>query len=186
MAASPGRIAGDARSVGVARLAGATALAGASAIGAVGALIRGFELSLSLCAFGGCDEPEDSALGGWLLLAGVAIAAMGLFVAPRLARSDRPLARAAVAVGAALLFGGFLFAVGFPGVAPWAENVTLYGMMVAVVVLLVPPRGAIAIGGVLVGALVAAAFGDVAMPGLGVALIVVVAAVALGELASDG
>lgn len=77
------------------------------------------------------------------------------------------------------MVGLALLVVGFPDVAAWAENMTLFVMIAVAVVILVPPTRAEWIGGLVLGAVIAGAFGDVPLPGLGLAVAAFSAAVAI-------
>ena len=153
-------------------------LAGSCGLAAPVLLLRGFDLAFSMCGLGGCTESEDADLGGALFLIGSALVVIGLVAAPRIANSPQPWVRAAVALPISVIVGSLLFVVGLPGAARWGENVTLFAVVVAALAALVPLGSPRSITGILVGAGVAAAFGDVPLPGLAFALVPIVAGVA--------
>jgi len=152
------------------RRAAGVALTAACAIGAVALLASGLDLGLRMCAMGGCSQPKDEGLGELLLFGGALLALIGLFVPPRITRSSQPTLRGAVALPAALVVGLVLAWSGVADISRPAENVTLFLMVIVVIVVLVPPKGISWLVGIVIGAGVAAAFGDVPLPGLAVAL----------------
>ena len=86
-----------------------------------------------------------------------------------------------MALGVGLVLAGSGFA---SSVRP-AENVTLLLMVVAIVVVLVPPAAIRWYLGVLVGGIIAAAFGDVPLPGLALGLLGLVAWTAFESTATS-
>lgn len=121
------------------RRAGAAAVVTFGAAGAAWSAMRGVDLSFSMCAMGGCSEPESSGTGGLFLLGAGGIVLAGLLAAPHLAGASRPWLRSAAALPAATATGLVLLLLGVPSLGPWAENVTLFAVVGAALAVMVPP-----------------------------------------------
>lgn len=138
-------------------------------------LLRGTLRWLDTCSFyeGRKSRPDAS---GLLMLAGLVVVVVGAVLAAVWSDRSGPVIRLAAAPVAAATTGALLFQLGVTAAAPWGENLTLFGMVTAASAALVPPRTPWWAGGVVAGGAVAAAFGDVPMPGLLLAALVLGAA----------
>lgn len=141
------------------------------------ALVYGLMMSLSLCAFGTCSEPENADLGELLLLVGVPLLFVGAGLGAATAGTDHPALRAVIAVPLAISVGLVLVVNDVPDRGQWAENLTLYVMIVAGALVLIPLRRRWDAVGLVAGAVVAILFGEAMI--LGVATGSAVAAAAL-------
>jgi hypothetical protein len=162
------------------RAAAALALAGLSTIAACALILRGFELSFSLCAMGGCSEPEDASQGEGLMLLGMLVGTTGAigapYVAGRVAWWRLPYAVCFAIMGAATS----VTALGPVSAGAW--RLGLFLPLVAFVSTLVPPRHTHRrVAAILTGGVIAQWFGGPIALGLALGL----APVAVAELIDD-
>jgi hypothetical protein len=129
-------------------------------------VIRGALRWFKLCFFGECSTADEGPFGLGFLVLGV-VATLGGAVLAAWWSGRRALGwRAALALPAALVVGVALHGSGLTKIAPYGENVTLYGMAMAGMGLVVPPRTPWWVAGAIGGAGVASLFGDVPLPGV--------------------
>jgi hypothetical protein len=160
--------------------AAATAVAGACALTGAWLVVKGLELSVTICSLS-CPRAENSSLGGWMFLAGLAALLVGSVWPPRLARSSSPWVRAAVALPAALFAGAVCFMMARAAFGPWFGSCTLFLMTCAAVAVLVPPRRAEWFAGVVVGSICAGVLHTTPWAGLVLGLVALVVATEIGS-----
>jgi hypothetical protein len=156
----------------------ATALSGVSVLAGGWLVVHSLELSVAF--FG--EQPENSTLGGWLFLAGIATLLIGSIAAPRLAHANRPWVRTALTAPAAFVAGCVCIAIGNSTFEPWLGNGWLFVMMCAVIAVVAPPRSIEWAGGFIIGCVIAIGLHHV--PWLASALLALAAlvtAVAIGD-----
>lgn len=153
------------------RRAAAVAFAGSSLMLAGGMAIHGVRL-LATCYLAKCSEQKASGSvnSAIVVLSGAYLALVGSVVGTRAISQSRPsAARSAAAFALGLGVGLCAVLVG-NWLGGWTENVGLFATIGAFTVVLVPPRTPRWFVGVVLGTSVAAAFGDVPLPGVPLAL----------------
>ena len=160
------------------RRAVVVAATGAAIVTSILMLGWGVDLSMTMCAMGGCTEAKDADAGGALLMGGFFVWLITVIAAPRAAgirpRWYRPCLAplAAIAVG----LGGLWIA---QGLGQWFWQVIVFAMLAAYVGVLVPSRDRrVWAAGVVAGGAVAAAASD----GFVVPVLVGLAVLSLSEL----
>lgn len=138
-------------------------------------VVEGAELSLGMCALGGCTTPENKGFGAALLMLSMLCLVGGTLIALRLGSPHHRVVRGLVALPTAAVLGLICLGVSLPDSAA-GQNIAIFLMVVAFATTLsgvVDPRWAI---GAILGALAAAAFGTSTWAGLLAAVAVFVTA----------
>jgi hypothetical protein len=160
------------------RSAAATALGGVSVLAGGWLVVHGLELSITFWS----EQPENSTLGGWLFLAGLATLLLGSLGASILAQARLPWVRAVLAVPAALVAGYVCLVIAESASGPWFGDIWLFVMMSAAIAVLAPPRNREWGVGFVIGCMISSGLHHV--PWFGPALLALVAlvtAVVIGE-----